>query len=223
MGVPDRAKWTIPAPERAKNLPRKRLSKSIMPTPLRKLLSLFYTSVRLTYSMAEQSQQKAKDKSEKNALPLPTLPMIANKRKGKPQVERTTSRECQRANQSPQSSDFAKAALQGQETTGNATKPQRPDKKRMGYCNRRKMCYTAPQFEISVRWCDCRTDRIRVRLQFISRRKTDWLTSRSKRLCRVEMTFGSESDALPEGERLRIGNGKSSAYHLNGSAALWSV
>jgi hypothetical protein len=42
---------------------------------------------------------------------------------------------------------------------------------------------------------------------FSSRRKADWLTSQSKRLCRVKMTFGNESDALPERERLRISNG----------------
>jgi len=29
--------------------------------------------------------------------------------------------------------------------------------------------------------------------------------------CRVKKTFANESDALPEGERLRIGNGISSA------------
>jgi hypothetical protein len=54
--------------------------------------------------------------------------------------------------------------------------------------------------------------KFRVRQQFSSRREADWLTSRSKRLCRVKMTFGNESDALPERERLRITSGKSSAH-----------
>jgi len=54
--------------------------------------------------------------------------------------------------------------------------------------------------------------KFRVRQQLTSRRKTDWLASRSKRLCRVKITFNYEVTQLPERGRLRVVSGKSSAH-----------